>query len=223
MEIMSDVTEVVPRVFIGNSASSRDSEFFKRYRISHVVNITEKEPNAFENSGVSYFNAQFADACDTDISVCFEESSEFISHCLAVETNALLVHCKCGVSRSSTIVLSYLISRKGMSLNDGLLTLRSKRRRVRPNAGFFLQLLRLERTAHGQKGNGDAYVPSILPHVYLQLPEETWRLMMKISLPAEIPESITKKQFKLLSKLVFRGRRGQKRAAAFVAENGFKK
>ena len=104
---MSDVTEVVPRVFIGNSASSRDSEFFKRYRISHVVNITEKAPNAFEDSGVSYFNAQFADACDTDISVCFEESSEFISHCLAVETNALLVHCKCGVSRSSTIVLSF--------------------------------------------------------------------------------------------------------------------
>jgi len=44
---MSDYTLVLPNIFIGNAAASKDLQFFKTYKVTHVINLTEKESNYF--------------------------------------------------------------------------------------------------------------------------------------------------------------------------------
>jgi hypothetical protein len=52
----------------------------------------------------------------------------------------VLVHCAAGVSRSATVVLGYLMARRGMSATDACTYLRTKRPWVNPNHGFRAQL-----------------------------------------------------------------------------------
>jgi len=58
----------------------------------------------------------------------------------------ILVHCMCGVSRSVTIILSYLIY-TGKSLKDSLMFVKELRKNqyTQPNIGFFKQLLTFEK------------------------------------------------------------------------------
>ena len=214
---MSDFSEVIPNIFIGNAAAARDPKFFNQHKISHVINVTEKEPNHFEQkiddlrqSKVVYLHLPVSDKCSSTLSAYFAQTNAFIKDCLSSETNALLIHCKCGVSRSSTVLLAFLVQVRRMTLSNALNLVRKKRRRIRPNIGFFLQLLSVEKDTHGSVGSG-IWVPSIYPHVYCEMPEQTWLLMMKVNGPDELPGQISEKQFKLLAKMAFRGRKKRKR------------
>ena len=55
----------------------------------------------------------------------------------------VLVNCWQGASRSTTIVLAYLVKCEGLDLVEALRLVRAKRD-VRPNDGFLLQLIELE-------------------------------------------------------------------------------
>ena len=50
-----------------------------------------------------------------------------------------------GISRSSTIVVAWLMKEKNMSFEDSLQLVRSHRSTIRPNSGFVQQLLTLEK------------------------------------------------------------------------------
>lgn len=54
------------------------------------------------------------------------------------------MHCRSGVSRSASTLLSYLIKRRGLSLYHALTHVRHCRN-IRPNCGFFEKLQELEK------------------------------------------------------------------------------
>lgn len=62
----------------------------------------------------------------------------------------MLVHCFAGRSRSSTLVLAYLMGKHRMSLASAVRRLKSVRSTVRPNAGFILQLVQYEKELFGR-------------------------------------------------------------------------
>ena len=82
---MSDYTLVLPNIFIGNAAASKDLQFFKTYKVTHVINLTEKESNYFENhdsiNNVKYLHIALSDTCSTNISYHFSQTNKFISMC----------------------------------------------------------------------------------------------------------------------------------------------
>jgi protein-tyrosine phosphatase len=70
----------------------------------------------------------------------FEQACQFIND--ARRTNGVvLVHCLCGISRSSTICCAYLMKHHSMTVEQALVQLRSHRRIIRPNNGFLRQLI----------------------------------------------------------------------------------
>ncbi|KAK9137194.1 hypothetical protein Sjap_007788 [Stephania japonica] len=86
---------------------------------------------------------------DTDLAQYFDECFEFIEE--AKRTGgAVLVHCFAGISRSVTIVLSYLMKKHHLSLSQALEHVKSKRPRASPNLGFLLQLQKLEKSLKDQ-------------------------------------------------------------------------
>jgi atypical dual specificity phosphatase len=62
-----------------------------------------------------------------------------------------LVHCTAGVSRSASLCLAYLMKYEHMALRKAFSHLRSVRPAVRPNSGFFRQLIDLERRLLGHE------------------------------------------------------------------------
>ncbi|KAL0175932.1 hypothetical protein M9458_028262, partial [Cirrhinus mrigala] len=53
---------------------------------------------------------------------------------------AILVHCKMGVSRSASTVIAYLMKQQGWALDHALNHVRERRPIVQPNEGFLKQL-----------------------------------------------------------------------------------
>lgn len=85
-----------------------------------------------------------------DVAKHFDASSEFIDS--AIERgDSVLVHCAGGVSRSATIVLSYLIAKRRMTLRDAFRLVQRQRSVIAPNSSFFNALLALESKTHQQR------------------------------------------------------------------------
>lgn len=57
----------------------------------------------------------------------------------------VLVHCLGGISRSSTIIIAYLMLKYDHSLNDAYDMVKAKKSNIAPNFNFMGQLLELER------------------------------------------------------------------------------
>jgi hypothetical protein len=147
---IDEVSCILPGLFLSGIAVARNTAKLKEFGISRVVCccMPSEFPPADEIDGVGYYRVDVEDMSREPIDMFFVESSDFISD--ALENNeGVLVHCRSGVSRSSTIVLAFLIRCMGMRLYDAFFLLRSKRSIVTPNIGFMDQLMKLESTIHG--------------------------------------------------------------------------
>jgi protein-tyrosine phosphatase len=82
--------------------------------------------------------------CETEkISRFFDEAFTIISE--GLEKGNVYVHCFAGISRSSTIVISYLMKKYGWSLAEAYSLTKKKRKYVDPNPGFMRELRRYEK------------------------------------------------------------------------------
>ena len=105
--------------------------------------------DAPDRSDLPFYRVDVEDASREPIEMFFDEAVEFISaHRSADE--AVLVHCKSGVSRSSTVVLAYLLIEARMPLLDAFHLVRAKRNIVTPNIGFMRKLIELEISINGK-------------------------------------------------------------------------
>ncbi|ORY37477.1 phosphatases II, partial [Rhizoclosmatium globosum] len=77
----------------------------------------------------------------------FEKCCEVIEAARLLGEN-VLIHCHAGVSRSSTIVLAYLMRFQRLTLYEAWLLTYKARPIIRPNEGFARALQELEREIH---------------------------------------------------------------------------
>lgn len=80
----------------------------------------------------------------TNIAEHFIPTANFID---AARKNGqgVLVHCQAGVSRSTTLVAAYLMSKLGLNVEQAVEKIRSVRPQVEPTQFFLLQLEMFER------------------------------------------------------------------------------
>ncbi|CEG47137.1 dual specificity [Plasmopara halstedii] len=137
-------------LFLGNMWQAQCKQVVQHLGITHVVNATRKVDNVFENEGVKYFNARLADKPDAKISKFFDAACEFIAQAQRSTTVdgkpcRVLVHCTQGISRSSTLVIVYIMRAYYWSLAQAFNFVHSGRGVVVPNQGFLRVLLQEER------------------------------------------------------------------------------
>ena len=97
---------------------------------------------SFRISDISYYGAVCTDEDEADISKFFNPTAIFINDALA-GGGRVIVNCLAGMSRSSTITVSFLMQKRGMSLEDAFTSVKQKRD-VSPNDGFLLSQIKLE-------------------------------------------------------------------------------
>lgn len=138
--------EIVSRLYLGNKTDSSTVQLLRKARISHVLNVTPDLPNAFEDTReFKYLRLPVQDNWGGDLVSHFPEAFDFIDQALE-EGGNVLVHCLGGISRSSTIIIAYLMLKYEYSLNDAYDHVKSKKSNIAPNFNFMGQLLDLERS-----------------------------------------------------------------------------
>ena len=67
-----------------------------------------------------------------------------------MDNKKVLVHCAAGISRSSTVVIGYLMYKWKLPLKTAFKICRDKRPGIWPNSGFLGMLLEIEKELYGK-------------------------------------------------------------------------
>ncbi|CAD8064039.1 unnamed protein product [Paramecium primaurelia] len=123
-------------LWLGNCESALDAEFLKDKGIRTVITVAVGLQ--LKLNGLVHHIIEIFDSDTANISQHFQIANEWIER--GFKIGGVLVHCMAGISRSATIVISYLIEKKMMNFNQALSFVKSKRPQINPNKGFSNQL-----------------------------------------------------------------------------------
>lgn len=146
---LTPVDEVWTNIFIGNVAIAQNRAALQRLGITHVLNAAHSKQGSigdqeFYGNSCVYYGIPAEDSSEFDLSVYFKPAAEFIHKALKKKDSKVLVHCIMGMSRSSTLVLAYLMLYQRLRLRAAIQKI-IQNRAIYPNRNFLAMLLRLDR------------------------------------------------------------------------------
>ena len=162
-----DINEIIPYHFISNWNTSNNPNVIKKYNIKAVITLeTIDKPkdiiDFYKNNNIDFMYIRLYDDPNSDISKYFDITYNFIDSHIKQKKN-VLVHCMAGISRSTTIVLNYILKKK-YELNyienpytvvdDIINYVRTKRYIINPNSGFIKQLMIQSKKYYNEKKVG---------------------------------------------------------------------
>ncbi|XP_039136544.1 dual specificity protein phosphatase PHS1-like [Dioscorea cayenensis subsp. rotundata] len=143
---------VTGNVFIGGALAARSMHTLQHLGITHILCLCSHEIGQSDSQYPDHFeykNFSISDNEDEEISDLFDDVSDYIDY-VEQHGGKVLVHCFEGKSRSATVVLAYLMLRKGLTLSDAWNMLKKAHRRAQPNDGFAKALLQLDKRLFGK-------------------------------------------------------------------------
>ena len=156
------------KLFLGDARQAINSSVIYDLGITHIVNVTKAAPNQFENvenmqsikdnmlpsiyshfdsNPVKYLKLDLLDEANVSIQKHFDEAISFLDNAMSGDSNnRILIHCQMGISRSSTILIAFLMQYKQWTLVTAYEHVKNCRSKICPNDGFLEQLERYEKT-----------------------------------------------------------------------------
>ncbi|XP_040011577.1 dual specificity protein phosphatase 18 [Xiphias gladius] len=146
---LSGLCQVTDHLYLSNGRAAGDPAQVTRYEISCIVNVTETASSRPPPTpGLEYIHIPVSDSPLSPLSGHFDEVADQIQH-TAERGGRTLVHCNAGVSRSAALCMAYLMKHRGVTLLDAHRWVKASRPVVRPNSGFWKQLIRYEMELRG--------------------------------------------------------------------------
>ncbi|PRP85384.1 leucine-rich repeat-containing protein [Planoprotostelium fungivorum] len=144
-------TEIVPgKIFLGSLQSAQSLYVLKEMKITHIISVL-RLCRPYYPEDFKYLNIEADDSADFDLMRHFPEVHQFMDEALE-SGGTVMVHCAAGISRSATLVISYIMKNQQIRFRDAYSYVRGKRSIVSPNSGFQKQLEIFERKINVKKG-----------------------------------------------------------------------
>ncbi|XP_032074348.1 dual specificity protein phosphatase 15 [Thamnophis elegans] len=151
------MNKILPGLFLGNIVDAKDLDQLSKNDITHIVSIHES-PQPFI-PGITYLRIVLPDTPEANIKKHFKKCIRFIHSC-RLQGGSCLVHCLAGISRSTTIVLAYLMAVTQLGWLEALEAVKAVRPVANPNLGFRRQLEEFGRSRSVQKIRSKLQLPS---------------------------------------------------------------
>ncbi|KAE9554910.1 hypothetical protein FO519_001875 [Halicephalobus sp. NKZ332] len=176
----AQISELIPGLFICGVSALNPSNM-KAFNISLIINATNEVPNLKMLGDIQRMKLWINDVPEEQ--ELSPQKLDLISdqiHANLQDNSHVLVHCVAGVSRSATVCLAYLTKYHCRSLREAYHLMCSKRPMVRPNIGFWRQLINFEQNIKGIASSvrivrDEAQPDKLIPDVYLKeiIPERS--------------------------------------------------
>jgi len=148
LSVFTHIAEVTDHLYLC-AARAVNVHSLREKDVTCVINATNELPN-LPISSVEYVKVAVDDSPFANISSFFDKIADKI-HETQKSGGKTLVHCVAGVSRSASLCIAYLMKYDNMSLRDAYEYVKERRPIIRPNNGFFRQLIDYERKLHDQE------------------------------------------------------------------------
>lgn len=136
------IFQIEPNLFVSGFQGARDRNILKSHGINHVINLTAHKFHNSHGDLVKYSSFCFSDHENFDLTKelppvlkVMEEEME--------QGRKVLVHCQEGISRAPSVVMAFLIKKRGMSYTESLEYVRERNPKTEQNFGFLLHLKNL--------------------------------------------------------------------------------
>jgi len=139
MLYFDNMQEVMPGLFIGSHFFEKNMKNeLKNKGVSHILFLVHKSLPSHPEDFI-YKKYEIEDSETQEISHMLDEAIQYIED--GLKSGKVFVNCECGISRSATVIIAYLMFTMNMSYEEAFLLLRKKRHVVKPNRGFKRQLI----------------------------------------------------------------------------------
>ena len=140
---MSEI--IKKKLYLGDMIDANNETFIKNKNISCIICVAEKLKINNTDSNIKVYNYELSDDYNCNISLYFDEIGTIIN-----KENIVLVNCAAGISRSSTIVIAYIMKYYKLDLKNTFIGVRNERNRICPNKNFMKCLLDYELSLFGK-------------------------------------------------------------------------
>eukprot|EP00252_Welwitschia_mirabilis_P024585 TRINITY_DN7342_c0_g1_i2.p1 TRINITY_DN7342_c0_g1~~TRINITY_DN7342_c0_g1_i2.p1 ORF type:complete len:847 (+),score=104.95 TRINITY_DN7342_c0_g1_i2:473-3013(+) len=142
-----DCSRVAEHIYLGSDAVARNKEILERHCITHVLNCVGFVCPEYFKKDLVYKTLWLQDSPCEDITSILYDVFDYFEE-VREQGGRVLVHCYQGVSRSTSLVIGYLMWRKGQSFEDAFQYVKAARGITNPNMGFACQLLQCQKRVH---------------------------------------------------------------------------
>ncbi|XP_010007344.1 PREDICTED: dual specificity protein phosphatase 14 [Chaetura pelagica] len=162
---LGGIAQITPSLYLSRGSIASNRHLLLSRGITCIINATIEIPN-FNWPQFEYVKVPLADMPNAPISLYFDSVADKINS-VARKHGATLVHCAAGVSRSATLCIAYLMKYHKVSLFEAYNWVKSRRPIIRPNVGFWRQLVDYERKLFGKTTVKMVQTPyGIIPDLY---------------------------------------------------------
>jgi hypothetical protein len=157
--VSSGMSSYTSGLFLGNYEGATDLNILKRHGIGAVLTVAVNLGISYgKDAGIAHEVIPALDLPNYNLSRFFNKCHEFIDKYRA--TTNVFVHCMAGISRSATIIITYIMKLYDWDYNKSFEFVRKKRRIIDPNSGFVRQMRNFETSLKISKSDRKKTPPS---------------------------------------------------------------
>uniref|UniRef100_A0A1A8ELJ8 Uncharacterized protein n=1 Tax=Nothobranchius korthausae TaxID=1143690 RepID=A0A1A8ELJ8_9TELE len=164
------VSKISDSLFLSDLDSALNLRVLSSRNVTLIINVSGLQVSYPPLDSVQVLHVPIQDEPHAPLSLYFDCVAEQIQQ---NQTGTTLVHCTAGRSRSPTLIMAYLMRGTGLSLRQAYELVLESRPFIRPNAGFWRQLMNYEKLLFTRNTMQMVRTSAgVLPEV-TQEPEET--------------------------------------------------
>ncbi|KAK9113601.1 hypothetical protein Syun_020398 [Stephania yunnanensis] len=142
-----ECSRIADHIYLGSEAVAKNREILRQNGITHVLNCVGFVCPEYFKSDLVYKTLWLQDSPSEDITSILYDVFDYFEEVREMG-GRVLVHCCQGISRSTSLVIAYLMWRDGQSFEDAFQFVKSARGVTNPNIGFACQLLQCQKRVH---------------------------------------------------------------------------
>ncbi|XP_057948807.1 protein-tyrosine-phosphatase MKP1-like [Malania oleifera] len=163
-----ECSRIADHIYLGSDAVAKNREILRQNGITHVLNCVGFVCPEYFKSDLVYKTLWLQDSPSEDITSILYDVFDYFED-VREQGGRVLVHCCQGVSRSTSLVIAYLIWREGQSFEDAFQYVKAARGVTNPNMGFACQLLQCQKRVHALPAS-----PSSVLRMYRMAPHSSY-------------------------------------------------
>ena len=130
-----NIDKITDNIYLGSIKGLSENDYFKKEKINGIISVTNELHDCNIDTNIKRKIIEIDDLFSENIIKYFKECIDFIEN-----NGKIFIHCSCGVSRSATIVIAYLMWKTHSTFNNTYLFVKKGRPEIDPNNGFRKQL-----------------------------------------------------------------------------------